>query len=218
VKPLRGVLTLVAVAGAALLIWLSTQLGGSVGAYWAKIGLLAAAGLVLPLAQLFGGWTKWGWPRLSTDVLLLGFLPALIVAGWVILAGQPAPNWFQRHVVSWSGDLHVARLVRHLRESYLDVLAFGLGVLFGFSFDTTGPRVARAALPPPAAGPAPEPWALREEPTPYAPPPADTAPTRVSVAAEETRAVPAADTAPTRLDVAEEKTVAAPPENPPTES
>jgi hypothetical protein len=218
VKPLRGVLTLVAVAAAALLIWLSTQFGTSVGAYWAKIGVLAAAGLVLPLAQLVGGWTKWGWPRLSAHVLLLGFLPALIVAGWVILAGQPAPNWFQRHVTSWSGDLHVARLVRHLRESYLDVLAFGLGVLFGFGFDTTGPRVARTALPPPPAGAGPEPWALREEPARYAPPPADTAPTRVSVAEEETRAAPAADTAPTRVSAAEEETRAPPPENPPTES
>ena len=136
----RAVFTLFSVAGAGVLIWLSTQFGQSVSSYWAKIGLLAAAGLVLPLAQLFGGWTKWGWPRFSPQVLVLGFLPAFFIAGWVILTGQPDDNWFQRQFTSWSGHLHIARLVRHLRETYLDVLAFGLGVVFGFSFDTTGPR------------------------------------------------------------------------------
>jgi hypothetical protein len=153
-QPVRGVFTFLSVAAAGFLIWLSTQFGSSVGSYWAKIGLLAAAGLMLPLAQLFGGWTKWGWPRFSPHVLLIGFVPALIVAGWVILSGQPDHNWFQRHVTSWSGDLHVARLVRHLRETYVDVLAFGLGAVFGFSFDTTGPRARHAALvPPPPALP-----------------------------------------------------------------
>jgi hypothetical protein len=136
----RGIFTFVGVAAAGFLIWLSTQFGQGLGSYWAKIGLLAAAGLALPVSQLFGGWTKWGLPRFSGYVVLLGFLPALIVAGWVILSGQPDDNWFQRHTTSWSGDLHVARLVRHLRETYLDVLAFGLGSVFGFSFDTTGPR------------------------------------------------------------------------------
>jgi hypothetical protein len=161
--PVRAVFTLLGVAGAGFLIWLSTQFGSSASAYWAKIGLLAAAGLVLPLAQLFGGWTKWGWPRFSMHVLLLGFLPAFAIAGWVILSGQPEHNWFQRHVTDWSTDLHVARLVRHFRETYLDVLAFGLGTVFGFSFDTTGPRVPKPVVEPesaptttlPAAGAAP---------------------------------------------------------------
>ena len=154
--PVRAVFTLFGVAASGFLIWLSTQFGGGLGDYWIKVGLLAAAGLVLPLSQLFGGWTKWGWPRFSPAVLLVGFVPALIMAGWVILAGQPDDNWFQQHVTNWSGDLHVARLVRHLRETYLDVLAFGLGVVFGFSFDTTGPgpRETRTA-PLAAAGAAP---------------------------------------------------------------
>ena len=152
--PVRAVFTFFGASAAGFLIWLSTQFGADLSAYWVKIGLLAGAGLALSLSQLLGGWTKWGWPRFSLHVLLLGFLPALLVAGWVILAGQPDPNWFQRHVTGWSGDLHVARLVRHLRETYLDVLAAGLGLLFGFSFDTTGPRVVRpAAEIPPALTP-----------------------------------------------------------------
>jgi hypothetical protein len=159
IHPVRAVLTLLGVAVAGFLIWLSTQFGGGLGSYWVKIGILAAAGLALPLSQLFGGWTKWGWPRVSVPVLLVGFLPALVVAGWVILSGQPDTNWFQRHVTSWSGDLHISRLVRHLRETYLDVLAFGLGAVFGFSFDTTGPRTPKGVMawttPVPAAGAAP---------------------------------------------------------------
>jgi hypothetical protein len=168
-KPIRGFMTFVGVAAAGFLIWLSTQFGGGVGNYWIKIGLLAAAGLALPLSQLFGGWTKWGWPRFSHHVLLVGFLPALIMAGWVILSGQPEANWFQRHIIDWSGSLHVSRLVRHLRETYLDVLAFGLGAVFGFSFDTAGPRVAKPDEPMERALP----------PVDDAPPPADTAETTV---------------------------------------
>jgi hypothetical protein len=180
-RPVRGVFTFLGVATAGFLIWLSTQFGQSLGSYWVKIGLLAAAGLALPLAQLFGGWTKWGVPRFSTHVLVLGFLPALVIAGWVILSGQPDPNWFQRHVTSWSGDLHVARLVRHLRETYLDVLAFGLGVVFGFSFDTSGPL--RAPVPPAASTPP-------EEETRALPPAEEEAETRVVPPAESETAPP----------------------------
>jgi hypothetical protein len=189
-RPVRATLTLIGAGAAGLLIWLSTQFGESLGAYWATAGVLAAAGLVLPLSQLFGGWTKWGWPRFAPSVLLLGFLPAFVVVAWVLLSGQPDDNWFQRHTTSWSGDLHIARLVRHLRETYWDVLAFGLGVVFGFSFDTTGPR-ARAA--------------------PAVPPPATTVAEREEPEAAETRVTRGPDEADTR--------VAAPArENPPTES
>jgi hypothetical protein len=187
-QPIRGFVTFVGVAAAGFLIWLSTQFGGGVGNYWIKIGLLAAAGLALPLSQLFGGWTKWGWPRFSYHVLLLGFLPALVLAGWVILSGQPEANWFQRHVTSWSGDLHVARLVRHLRETYLDVLAFGLGAVFGFSFDTTGPRVTHRVEPAPAV----------VTPTDAA---EETAVTRVEPEGAPTEVVePSPDTAETRVE------------------
>lgn len=148
VGAVRGVSTLLGVAAASFLLWLSTHMGEGLGGYWSRLGLIAAAGLALILSQVFGGWTKWGLPQLSGNVFVLGFLPAFFVAGWVLLSGQP-DSWVQRHVIDWSGDLHVSRLVRHLREGYLEVLAFGLGVLLGFTADTRGPRPARVAPPPP---------------------------------------------------------------------
>jgi hypothetical protein len=139
----RGVFTVVGAGTAGLLIWISTQIGqGTLGGYWAVYGILAGAGLTMALSQLFGGWTKWGWPRISTGVFVIGFLPVLVVAGWVLLAGQPDANWFQRHTTSWSNDISIDGLVDDLR-TYLGVLAFGLGLVFGFTFDTAGP------LPPP---------------------------------------------------------------------
>jgi hypothetical protein len=135
----RGVFTVAGAAAAGLLIWISTQIGeGTTGGYWAVYGILAGAGLTMALSQLFGGWTKWGWPRISAGVFLIGFLPVLVAAGWVLLAGQPDANWFQRHITSWSDDIAIGGLVDDLRE-YLAVLAFGLGLVFGFTFDTTGP-------------------------------------------------------------------------------
>jgi hypothetical protein len=143
VGTVRGVFTLIGAGVAGLLIWISTQVGeGTLGGYWAVYGILAGAGLTMALSQLFGGWTKWGWPRISAGVFLIGFLPALVCAGWVLLAGQPDANWFQRHVTSWSGHLAIGGLVDDLRQ-YLGVLSFGLGLVFGFTFDTSGP------LPPP---------------------------------------------------------------------
>jgi hypothetical protein len=145
----RGVFTLAGAGIAGLLIWVSTQIGtGTTGDYWAVYGVIAGAGLTMALSQLFGGWTKWGWPRISLGVFLIGFLPVLIVGGWVLLAGQPDANWFQRHIVSWSGHAGIGGLVDDLRER-LALIAFGIGLVFGFTFDTTGPTVA--ATPAPAA-------------------------------------------------------------------
>ena len=139
----RGVFTVIGAGAAGLLIWISTQIGeGTTGGYWAVYGILAGAGLTMALSQLFGGWTKWGWPRISAGVFVIGFLPVLVAAGWVLLAGQPDANWFQRHTTSWSNSIAIDGLVDDLRTT-LGVLAFGLGLVFGFTFDTSGP------LPPP---------------------------------------------------------------------
>ena len=79
VGTVRGVFTVVGAGAAGLLIWISTQIGqGTLGGYWAVYGILAGAGLTMALSQLFGGWTKWGWPRISAGVFVIGFLPVLV--------------------------------------------------------------------------------------------------------------------------------------------
>ena len=157
----RATVTLLGAAVAGLLVWLATQVSdSSTGGYWAVHGLIAAAGLVMALSQLLGGWTKWGLPRLSINVFLIAFIPTLIAAGWVIVAHQPHPNWFRNHVLSWSSDISILGIVRDLTQ-YVSVLAFGIGLVFGYSFDTTGPGThgafgrRRRAAAVPADGTAP---------------------------------------------------------------
>ena len=158
----RGVLTLVGVAATVVLVWLAAQVGDdSTADYWALYGLVAAGGLVMALSQLLGGWTKWGWPRISPGVLLLGFLPTFVIAGWVIAAGQPDENWLQGHVVAWSDDLGLGNVINDLLD-LAGPLAFLAGLTFGFTFDTTGPRRPavvddREAVPTPAPEPEREP-------------------------------------------------------------
>jgi len=166
----RGTVTLLSAAVAGLLIWLATQVNDSTnGGYWAVYGLIAGAGLVMAFSQILGGWTKWGLPRLSINVFLIGFLPVLVAAGWVLLATQPDANWFRDHVRDWTGNIGIQGLVSDLGE-YVSVLAFGLGLVFGFTFDTSGPaaygpfgRRREAAAPTDMTGPPPEDAATARE-------------------------------------------------------
>jgi hypothetical protein len=136
----RALFTLLGVAAAGLLIWLASYFDvGSKNEFWAAMGLIAAAGLALGLSQLFGGWTKWGIPVISPGVFLFAFIPAAIVVGWVLLATQPDGGWQKGRFVGWSQDLSVTGLVHDL-GMFPAALAMGLGIVFAFSFDTTGPR------------------------------------------------------------------------------
>ena len=162
----RATTTLLGAAVAGFLIWLATQFSNdTLGGYWTRIGLVAGAGLVMALSQLLGGWTKWGWPRITVPVLLVAFVPVAIVCLWVILAGQPVETWLSRHVASWSGDIGIRGLVSDLVH-FIPVLAFGGGLVFGFSFDTSGPVVRRGpAVPDETARPVPvEDRAAADEP------------------------------------------------------
>lgn len=130
----RAVATLLAVAVAGALGWLSTQLGdGSTGRYWAIYGLLAAAGLVLALSQMRGV------PRFSPSVFLLAFLPALIVVAWIAAYHQPNGNWARGHVLTWTADIGLAQFVVTM-GGVLELLAVGLGAVLGFTL--LGERVA----------------------------------------------------------------------------
>ena len=144
---------LVGVAVAGVLIWAAAQVEADHrGGYWATIGIFAAAGLVLSLARLAR--VRSNAPVLpSIPALVLGFLPALIAAGWVIVARQPGSSWVESHVRNWSGDLSLGSVVADLGV-YAPVLAFGLGTLLGFVFTR------------PAVVPSPPPTAVADEPAP----------------------------------------------------
>jgi hypothetical protein len=143
----RTTTTLIAAGVAGLAIWIATQINDkSVGGFWAVYGLIAGAGLVMALSQLLGGWTKWGWPRLAVAFLLAAFVPIAVASLWIVLAAEPGNGWFHRHVLSWSGDIHIRGLVNDLKQ-YVSVFAFGIGLVFGYSFDTTGPKREGTAPP-----------------------------------------------------------------------
>ena len=133
----RGISTLAGAAVAGVLLWFATQVGTQTTAeYWSTYGLIAAAGLTMALSQILGGWTKWGWPRFSLGVFLLGFLPVLVAGGWVLLARQPA-DW--KNTSNWARDHSIIGVVHDLGNNR-PAIAFGIGLTFGFSFDTAGPR------------------------------------------------------------------------------
>ena len=136
----RALFTLAGVGAAGLLIWLAQTFDlTSTNGFWAAMGLVAAAGLALGLSQLFGGWTKWGLPVMSPGVFLLAFIPTAIVVGWILLATQPDGGWQQGRFSGWSSDLGITGFVNGL-GTLPAALAMGVGIVFAFTFDTTGPR------------------------------------------------------------------------------
>jgi hypothetical protein len=144
----RGAVTLIGAAVAGLLIWIGVVAlprndTPTSGEWWWAVTFVALAGLTVALSQLLGGWTKWGWPRVSVNVFLLGFLPALIAGGWVVAAADPSGSWVGDHVRDWSADIGIDGLVEDLIPAW-GAMAFGVGLFFGLTFDTTGPRVQRA--------------------------------------------------------------------------
>ena len=146
----RAVATLLGAGVAGFLLWIAAQIGrGSTGGYWAAYGIVAGAGLVLAVTQLRG---RGGNPP---GTFLLAFVPVLIVAGWVLLAKQPHPNWFRSHVLSWSGDIGVRDVVQSL-ATWLGVLAMGIGFVFGVSLE---PGMLRRRRTVPATAPAQAPAA-----------------------------------------------------------
>jgi len=130
----RALTTLVAAAAAGFLLWYVPHFDRwSTSGYWGVMALMAVAGVLIGASQLHG---RDGNPIAS---FLIAFLPVLVAAGWVILAAQPRGSWVRDHVLSWSGDLAIDHAVRNLAE-HVAVLAFGLGLVFGVTFE---PGMAR---------------------------------------------------------------------------
>jgi hypothetical protein len=132
----RGLTTALAAGVAGLLLWVATQVGvQTTGRFWAALGIVAGAGLVLGLAQVVAGWTKGGRLRISPLTFLLGFLPVLVCVGWILMATQPGNGWHEGTVASWSNSIGIMGLVHDL-GLWHGVLAFGFGLVLGMTFDT----------------------------------------------------------------------------------
>jgi hypothetical protein len=104
---------------------------------------------------LLGGWTKWGWPRISISVFLWAFVPVAIAVLWIVAFHQPHHGLGRTHIRKWSRDLGIDGFVGDFTQ-FVGVLAFGLGLVFGYTFDTTGPIVHRGPHEAPTGPPVAE--------------------------------------------------------------
>jgi hypothetical protein len=139
----RGLFTLMGAAAAIFLAWLAAEvftLGDESTDFWIAMGLIAGAGLALGLSQLFGGWTKWGVPRISAGVFLFGWIPTAVVTGWILMTMQPEGGWQQGRLEDWSDSIGVLGFVNNFEGWLAAVPALLLGLVTAFIFDTTGPR------------------------------------------------------------------------------
>jgi hypothetical protein len=124
----RALATLIAAGATGCLMWVAAHFDrATTGGYWAALGLLAAGGLLVGLAQLHTD----GNPR---AMFLLAFLPVFIAGGWILVAAEPAAhmNWFSRHVGAWSSDIGIGNVIASPAE-FLGALAFGIGLTCGLS-------------------------------------------------------------------------------------
>jgi hypothetical protein len=131
----RGLTLAIAAGLAGLLLYLASQVGQqSTARFWEEMGIVAAAGLVLALAPVLGGWTSGLRLRLSPGTFVLGFLPALVVVGWILMATQPGNGWHEGTLVSWSHNIGLMGLI-HSLGLWHGVLAFGFGLVLGSCLD-----------------------------------------------------------------------------------
>jgi hypothetical protein len=138
----RAPATLIGAAIAGVLLWVAAAHidRTTTGGYWAAYFIIGAAGLAFGLSQLRGAG---GHPP---AMLLLGFLPVLIVAGWILVAMQPNAAAPAAHVRAWSSDMGILDVVRSV-GTWLGVLAFGIGATLAAVLEPFGRRRARRAEP-----------------------------------------------------------------------
>ena len=142
----RALFTLAGVAGAGLLLWLAQLFTlDETSGFWIGAAIVAAAGVALGLSQLFGGWTKWGWPVMSPMVLLFAFVPTLLVGGTMMLSWQPEGAWGQEGANDLISSLGAGGFVDALAP-FMWIVPLVIGLVFSFTFDTTGPRIVSGDL------------------------------------------------------------------------
>jgi biotin transporter BioY len=157
----RGLTLALAAALAGLLLYLATQVGQQTTVrFWEEMGIVAGAGLVLALAPVLGGWSSGLRLRLSPGTFLLGFIPVLVVVGWILMATQPGHGWHEGTIVRWSHDIGLMGLIHDL-GLWHGVLAFGFGLVLGTTMDAV-PVVVEEPMSAPAS--ATQPMPVAEEP------------------------------------------------------
>jgi len=125
----RALTTLLAAGAGGFLLWLAAQWDmHTTGGYWAAMGVVAGCGLLLGAAQLRGSGGN------PPAMFLVGLLPVLVCAGWVLVYDQPQANWFRNHVTSWSSNIGILDVVRDV-ATWNGVLAFGIGLVFACALE-----------------------------------------------------------------------------------
>src|SRR5262249_5288598 len=123
------------------------------GRFWIAMAIVGAAGLLIALANHVGTWTKGLRMRVSPTTFVLAFLPALVCVGWVLIASQPGSGWQEGRIRSWGDTIGILGVV-HSMGLWSGVLASGLGLMLGLSFDGARAREVDETEPAYAAGPA----------------------------------------------------------------
>jgi hypothetical protein len=152
--------TLLAAAAVGFLLWVAvTQFNlHNTGGYWAAMGVVAACGLLLGLAQLRGAGGN------PPAMALFAFLPVFICSSWVLLYAQPHDVWGRSQITRWSGDIGVRSFVHHI-SMWNGILAFGIGLVFAYTVEPGMLRRRRTVV---ATEPAPAPMMdepVADEPT-----------------------------------------------------
>jgi len=131
----RGLTLALAAALAGLGLWGASQIGmQTTGRFWLSMAIVAGAGLLIALANHVGTWTKGLRLRMSPSTFALAFLPVLVCAGWILVATQPGNGWEEGRLHSWSDSIGILGVV-HSIGLWHGVLAFGIGLMLGLSFD-----------------------------------------------------------------------------------
>jgi hypothetical protein len=131
----RGLTLAFAAALAGLGLWGATQVGmQTTGRFWIAMAVVAAAGLLIALANHVGTWTKGLRLRMSPGTFALAFLPVLVCVGWILIASQPGNGWEEGRIHSWSDSIGILGVV-HSVGLWHGVLAFGFGLVLGLSLD-----------------------------------------------------------------------------------